>query len=275
MLTTDHRGPWISRLLNRGSCSGRVALADSNMKLQGDDLTVSTDSSELLEDFPSRRIRSCDYVQCATNSGLLQDFPSSPREPSQKRQYYMDALVERKCCQKRRVRFVEEKSTVHYYYKPNTAKYQQTLYLSKLDREQCRNETLLSARRINSFLRRHEDRTKDLSSSEAIAATEPLRRNNRSSQDKVEEIISCMLPDPSRFPPTFQAEEIIGIDHLISSKKVIFVLMQLRKSHTEAVLQQYQKGDSNDENLAQVSQKLSSISLTIARSRADYVAKLK
>lgn len=272
MITKDHRGPWISRLLLRGGVAERAAYAQEH----AGDLTVPTDGAELLEDFPSRRISSCEYVQRATTTGLLEDFPSSPRELSQKR-HHADAAILSMRCQKKRVRFVEKKSTVHYYYKPNNVKYQQTLYLSRSDREQCRKETLLTARRINSFLRHHEARFMDLPSLEADAAFEPHRMIKRSSQDKIEEIISCMLPDPTRLPASFEAEEIIGIDHLISSKKVVFILMQLRTSHTKAVLEHCRgfEGFCNQEELAQVSQKLSEISSTIARRRATYVTNLK
>ncbi|KAL7461011.1 hypothetical protein ACHAXS_001449 [Conticribra weissflogii] len=203
------------------------------------------------------------------------------------------------------VRFVLEHSIIHHVEKVNTDEFRHLLYYSKSERNRFAKEIMHNAKIIRHHIRDCEMRT----TTKAFKEDSPDLKDDdeevgghiQEKEETFEELLHGKPPSISQLPPNCPPEAIVGIEHLVTSKKVTKALLQLRSLHTREILQAYldqicgssvkmtsssrpsggykQDDEGNEDDVAEKirlsSLKYSTISATSAISRAAYVANLE
>ncbi|KAL7461980.1 hypothetical protein ACHAXS_002387 [Conticribra weissflogii] len=248
----------------------------------------ATDGSALLQEFPTlprqasfvRRtsaVRPPDVEPTDIHDGSPIPISTRPRG------ILVGGNVARPLRSRNRVRIAEHLSTVHHYYKPRTQKYLDILYISKADRRAITRRTLqlvLDMKHSFQALEAVNSSSRDNRSENAAAANVNANDDGneasirQSIEEKIDSLIADLLPSPSNIPPDCVPEEIIGVDHLLAKSRVVVTLNGLRKRHTRSVVEFSRHFEHDDEELGNVSRKISYISSRIAFSRAAFAASL-
>lgn len=247
----------------------------------------ATDGSALLQDFPTLP-RLASFARRANVVSTPTAAPTNIDNVGPGSTRLRGILVERNVARpqrsRNRVRIVEELSSVHHYYKPRTQKYLDILYISKADRRAITRRTLqlvldmkhsfqaLEAENFSSQVNQTGNSTAPNASGNDGGNEEPSIR--QSIEEKIDNLISDLLPSPSNIPPNCVPEEIIGVDHLLAQSRVVMTLNGLRKRHIHSVVDFSRRFEHDDEELGNISRKISYISSRIAFARAAFVARL-
>lgn len=303
--TNSNQQPWLRRLLSlRSSGVGPdklLACPPARSHSFNEIKTIDNKGSDLLEDFPTKPKIPSGYHGLE----LLQDFPALPRRRSnwegvaemtsssndEADDDYVPANVDPPVLKsailqrqsrgqkiKKTVRIMVENSTVHFYYKPNSDRHRKLLYITKTERDDFTQAAFEAAHYVRKFLHEYElERKKRGEEKEEPRETADDAKPNAklSSDDKIDKLISSMLPCPSKFPPTCLPEEIIGIDFLIAKRNVVSTLNKVKSQQVRTVLKHFHCHGKEGEDLARVSEQLSRVSVRIALGRAAYVANLE
>mmetsp|Transcript_8144 Transcript_8144/g.17332 ORF Transcript_8144/g.17332 Transcript_8144/m.17332 type:complete len:350 (-) Transcript_8144:78-1127(-) len=246
----------------------------------------ATDGSALLQDFPTLP-RLASFVRRANAVSTPTAAPTNNDDVGPRSTRLRGILVERNVARphrsRNRVRIVEELSTVHHYYKPRTQKYLDILYISKADRRAITRRTLqlvLDMKQSFHTLEAETSAQNNQTGNSTAATVNGNVRNEEPSirqsiEDKIDSLISDLLPSPSSIPPDCVPEEIIGVDHLLAQSRVVMTLNGLRKRHIHSVVDFSRRFEHDDEELGNVSRKISYISSRIAFARAAFAASLE
>lgn len=266
--TKDNQGRWIGRMF-RNMIHDHIGGEEEN----------SSDGTDLLEDFPTARRKSSDLtVLTATSNSTNSSFNNDEEEKyniSGNRPVSILSNRNTSSQTQKRVR-ISEDSTLMSYYKPSSGECK-NLYYTKHDWKEFTQNIRTMTVSIVECIRCHQEDQQE----ETVS-------------DSIEDILKEKPPSPRHLPPDCLPEEIIGIEHLLKEKHVMKAMMNLRRSHSRAVLRewfrqrehrrcrrylqnQHKEDDIEDEKelddlLAEASMRYSSVSSNIALHRAAHVA---
>lgn len=255
------------------------------------------DGSDLLEDFPSAPRRLSYHGQIpaevhefgrdSANKGSIRALDDSFESIPNQQAYEPSPAILTPLKITKQVRITLENSTTHSYERPHmTPQEIKSLYTSKLDKKFFMQSSMTMAKQIRHHLRAVSSRAPNTATDVSNSHAPVFIANSdipQSIMDELESVIGCMFPSRADLSSNSKlaAEEVIGIEHLIGNKRLLVLLNDMRSYHSKSVLEQCKCYESNciyddgAEAISEVSRRISSISLQIARRRAEFVANLE